>query len=209
LAGAAACNWRKRSLQLFRDIIILMRDTGMQNERELYRMRIENLDWETRVIFVPDSKTEEGRRRVPMSNRVFDSGYFAHLSPFGLLFSRPMAFQPMPLSRRPLPFDHPEWVFELKYDGFRSLAVIQNGRTTSQTQLIKFPRVRFGSSWWSTPTAHLRTINPFSSTIRMRGHKTTVKFRLGLVTEDVHAEKDSFRNSARRRCLCHFLRSTG
>jgi integrase len=24
------------------------------------------------VIFVPDSKTEEGRRRVPMSNRVFD-----------------------------------------------------------------------------------------------------------------------------------------
>ena len=72
LAGAAACNWRKRSLHLFRDIIILMRDTGMRNERELYRMRIENLDWETRVIFVPDSKTEEGRRRVPMSNRVFD-----------------------------------------------------------------------------------------------------------------------------------------
>ena len=34
-------------------------------------MRIENLDWDTRVIFVPDSKTEEGRRRVPMSNRVF------------------------------------------------------------------------------------------------------------------------------------------
>ena len=32
-----------------------------------------------------------------------------------------MAFQPMPLSRRPLPFDHPEWIFELKYDGFRSL----------------------------------------------------------------------------------------
>jgi hypothetical protein len=40
-----------------------------------------------------------------------------------------MAFQPMPLSRRPAPFDHPGWVFELKYDGFRSLAVIQNGRT--------------------------------------------------------------------------------
>jgi bifunctional non-homologous end joining protein LigD len=40
-----------------------------------------------------------------------------------------MAFQPMPLSRRPAPFDHPEWVFELKYDGFRSLAVIQNGHT--------------------------------------------------------------------------------
>ena len=35
----------------------------------------------------------------------------------------------MPLSRRALPFDHPEWIFELKYDGFRSLAVMQNGRT--------------------------------------------------------------------------------
>jgi hypothetical protein len=44
LAGAVACNWRKRSLQLFWDIVILMRDTGMRNERELYRMRIENLD---------------------------------------------------------------------------------------------------------------------------------------------------------------------
>ena len=35
----------------------------------------------------------------------------------------------MPLSRKPLPFDHPEWIFELKYDGFRSLAVIHDGRT--------------------------------------------------------------------------------
>src|SRR6266478_7067922 len=42
----------------------------MRNQRELYRMRIENLDWENRVIFVPDSKTPEGRRLVPMSNRV-------------------------------------------------------------------------------------------------------------------------------------------
>jgi hypothetical protein len=51
-----APNWRKRSLWLFQDIVTLMRDTGMRNERELYRMRIENLDWEGRVIFVPDSK---------------------------------------------------------------------------------------------------------------------------------------------------------
>jgi bifunctional non-homologous end joining protein LigD len=35
----------------------------------------------------------------------------------------------MPLSRRPAPFDQPEWMFELKYDGFRSPAVIQNERT--------------------------------------------------------------------------------
>jgi integrase len=71
-AGAIACKWRKRSLEIFQDIVILVRDTEMRNERELYRMRIENLDWKNRVIFVPDSKTPEGRRHVPMSNRVHD-----------------------------------------------------------------------------------------------------------------------------------------
>lgn len=38
----------------------------------LFRMRIENFSWEHRVIFVPDSKTPEGRRLVPMSQRVFE-----------------------------------------------------------------------------------------------------------------------------------------
>ena len=42
LAGASACNWRQRTCELFRDIVILMRDTGMRNQRELYRVRIEN-----------------------------------------------------------------------------------------------------------------------------------------------------------------------
>src|SRR5215469_6484729 len=70
--GGLACNWRPRTRDLFRDIVILMRDTGMRNERELFRMRIENLDWQNRVIFVPDSKTVEGRRLVPMSGRVFE-----------------------------------------------------------------------------------------------------------------------------------------
>jgi bifunctional non-homologous end joining protein LigD len=37
--------------------------------------------------------------------------------------------QPMPLQHRRDPFDHPDWLFELKYDGFRALAVIQAGRT--------------------------------------------------------------------------------
>jgi integrase len=71
LAAAAGCKWRSRTGDLFHDVIVLMRDTGMRNQRELYRMRIENLDWERRVIFVPDSKTKEGRRLVPMSRRVF------------------------------------------------------------------------------------------------------------------------------------------
>ena len=72
ITGAATCNWRQRTRELFRDIVILMRDTGMRNERELFRMRIENMDWQNRVIFVPDSKTPEGRRLVPMSGRVFE-----------------------------------------------------------------------------------------------------------------------------------------
>jgi len=70
LAASTRCTWRPRTKELFRDIIILMRDTGMRNERELFRMRVENLDWDNRVIFVPDSKTPEGRRLVPMSQRV-------------------------------------------------------------------------------------------------------------------------------------------
>ncbi len=72
LAASSRCNWRPRTRELFRDIVILMRDTGMRNERELFRIRIENLNLENRVIFVPDSKTSEGRRLVPMSQRVFE-----------------------------------------------------------------------------------------------------------------------------------------
>src|SRR5216110_3561071 len=37
-------------------------------------------------------------------------------------------FQPMPLQRRSLPFDDPEWIYELKMDGFRALAVVEHGR---------------------------------------------------------------------------------
>lgn len=70
--AAMRCKWRSRTKELFREIIALMRDTGMRNERELFRIRIENLDWNSRTIFVPDSKTPEGRRLVPMSRRVLD-----------------------------------------------------------------------------------------------------------------------------------------
>src|SRR2546428_607263 len=40
----------------------------------------------------------------------------------------PLQLQPMPLLKRAAPFDDPEWVFELKYDGYRALAVIEHGR---------------------------------------------------------------------------------
>src|SRR5262249_51004812 len=39
-----------------------------------------------------------------------------------------MAYWPMPLVRIPEPFDHPDWVFELKHDGFRALAHIRGHR---------------------------------------------------------------------------------
>jgi len=38
------------------------------------------------------------------------------------------ALSPMPLQRRSLPFDDPDWLFELKMDGFRALAVVEHGR---------------------------------------------------------------------------------
>jgi bifunctional non-homologous end joining protein LigD len=37
-------------------------------------------------------------------------------------------FTPMPLQKRASPFDDPNWIFELKLDGFRALAVIEQGR---------------------------------------------------------------------------------
>jgi bifunctional non-homologous end joining protein LigD len=45
-----------------------------------------------------------------------------------LIYTVSPQFQPMPLLKRPAPFDDPAWVFELKYDGFRALAVIEHGR---------------------------------------------------------------------------------
>ena len=43
--------------QPLRDIIVMMRDTGMRNGRELYRMRIENIDWANRVTSsIPTAK---------------------------------------------------------------------------------------------------------------------------------------------------------
>ena len=57
IAAAATCGWRKASFELFRDIVLAVRETGMRDQRELYHMRVENIDWTNKVIFVPDSKT--------------------------------------------------------------------------------------------------------------------------------------------------------
>src|SRR5690348_11492984 len=36
-------------------------------------------------------------------------------------------FAPMPLAYLHAPFDHPDWIFELKMDGFRALAYVERG----------------------------------------------------------------------------------
>ena len=40
----------------------------------------------------------------------------------------PDNLRPMPLKRYREPFSHRDWFFELKHDGFRALALVQNGR---------------------------------------------------------------------------------
>jgi ATP-dependent DNA ligase len=35
-------------------------------------------------------------------------------------------FQPLPLSRARAPFSHPDWLFEIKWDGFRALLYSDN-----------------------------------------------------------------------------------
>jgi bifunctional non-homologous end joining protein LigD len=50
-------------------------------------------------------------------------------------------FQPMPLLTLRLPFDDPDFIFEVKWDGFRALATIEYGRT----QLISRNGHRFAS----------------------------------------------------------------
>jgi bifunctional non-homologous end joining protein LigD len=37
-------------------------------------------------------------------------------------------FEPMPLASLHAPFDHHDWIFELKYDGFRALGYIDSGQ---------------------------------------------------------------------------------
>lgn len=50
-------------------------------------------------------------------------------------------FQPLPLVRRPEPFSHPDWLYEIKYDGFRALPY----RDPSGVRLISRNDNRFGS----------------------------------------------------------------
>jgi bifunctional non-homologous end joining protein LigD len=52
-----------------------------------------------------------------------------------------LQFQPMPLRRRKSALNDSEFIFEIKWDGFRSLALIEHGRT----QLMSRNGHRFAS----------------------------------------------------------------
>jgi integrase len=57
--------------QPVRDVLIVIQDTGMRPD-EVFRIRIENIDWGRRLIFNPSGKTKAARRHVPISERVMD-----------------------------------------------------------------------------------------------------------------------------------------
>jgi integrase len=58
------------SKQPLRDVLMIMRDSGMRNQKEVFRMRWEHMDWSNNRYFVYESKSPRGRRFVPISPRV-------------------------------------------------------------------------------------------------------------------------------------------
>ena len=46
----------------------------------------------------------------------------------------------MPLAQLRAPFDHPDWLFEVKYDGFRALAYLRQSRVSSCSPAAPVPR---------------------------------------------------------------------
>ncbi len=55
--------------QPLKDVLIIAMDTGMRPS-EIFRMRWEDIHWAEMEIFIPKSKTDAGRRRVAMSERM-------------------------------------------------------------------------------------------------------------------------------------------
>lgn len=51
------------------DIIVLMRDLGTPNAKELYPLRIERINWPKHLIRIPDSKTKAGERDSHVASR--------------------------------------------------------------------------------------------------------------------------------------------
>src|SRR5215471_7665704 len=58
------------SKQPLRDVLMIMRDSGMRNHKEVFIMRWEYVDWPNDRYYVYESKSPKGRRYVPLSPRV-------------------------------------------------------------------------------------------------------------------------------------------
>jgi len=61
----------KVARQPLRDVFLISHDSGLRPE-EVIRMRWENVLWKKNLIYVPNGKTEQAKRYVPLSQRVHD-----------------------------------------------------------------------------------------------------------------------------------------
>jgi len=59
----------EKAPQPLRDVFLISHDAGLRPD-EVLRMRWENVLWKKNLIFVPDGKTENAKRYVPLSERV-------------------------------------------------------------------------------------------------------------------------------------------
>lgn len=59
----------EKARQPLRDVFLISHDAGLRPD-EVIRMRWENVLWNKNLIFVPDGKTENAKRYVPLSDRI-------------------------------------------------------------------------------------------------------------------------------------------
>jgi len=57
--------------QPMEDVLIIIQDTGMRPD-EVFRIRVENINWNRRLIFNPHGKSRAPRRHVPISQRMLE-----------------------------------------------------------------------------------------------------------------------------------------
>lgn len=60
-----------KAAQSLKDIAAVILDTGLRPE-EVFRMRVENIDFKARTIFNPHGKTKAARRKVAMTAEVYE-----------------------------------------------------------------------------------------------------------------------------------------
>src|SRR5271166_3934363 len=58
--------------QPLKDALVIMRDMGLRPD-EVFRMRLEDVHWDTRLYFNPYGKSRKARRWIPMSQRVIEA----------------------------------------------------------------------------------------------------------------------------------------